>query len=154
MDILSMPQPESSSDIPSGPWVVTLENFLTDEECDRLIQLGAGEGYEISRDVGKKKFDGSYDGLANDRRTSTNAWCKDECFEDAVTQNVLRKIEEVTGVPDSNSEFLQLLRYEPGQCEYITDVAFLFCVRAYIRLCRPLNLITLYYRRHSLSNPP
>ena len=32
----------------SGPWIVTLEDFLTAEECDKLISLGAGRGYERS----------------------------------------------------------------------------------------------------------
>lgn len=112
--IHSMPVP-TSEDIPAGPWVVTLENFLTDEECDRLIELGGEQGYDISKDVGPKKFDGSFEGYANNRRTSTNAWCEDECFNDTMTQSVLGKIENATGVPDDNSEYLQLLRYEVGQ---------------------------------------
>jgi len=31
-----------------GPWVVTLDNFLSDDECDHLIQLGKLSGYEAS----------------------------------------------------------------------------------------------------------
>ena len=38
-----------------GPWIVLLENFLTDEEADRLIELGTKKGYERSADVGKEK---------------------------------------------------------------------------------------------------
>ena len=112
--IHSMPQP-TLPNVQEGPWVVTLENFLTDIECETLIALGAVEGYKISQDVGKKKFDGTYEGLINKYRTSTNAWCKDACFDDTVTQQVLQKIEHVTGIPDQNSEYLQLLRYEVGQ---------------------------------------
>jgi len=48
-------------------------------------------------------------------RTSTNAWCLDECFKDETTQRVLKKMEFVTNVPDTNTEYLQLLRYEIGQ---------------------------------------
>lgn len=123
--IHSMPNPpqqsldasetKSNATIRDGPWVVTLENFLSDEECDRLIHLGGQMGYEISKDVGPQKFDGSFEGYANERRTSTNAWCKDECFNDTLTQAVLQRIENVTGVPDVNSEYLQLLKYEVGQ---------------------------------------
>jgi prolyl 4-hydroxylase len=36
------------------PWVVMLENVATEEECERMIQLGADRGYERSKDVGKK----------------------------------------------------------------------------------------------------
>jgi prolyl 4-hydroxylase len=128
--ILSMPNPprrktddtttthdhdHDDDEIKDGPWVVTLENFLTDEECDTLINLGAVEGYKVSQDVGKRKFDGTYEGHINSGRTSTNAWCLKECFHDPVTQRVLNKIVNVTGVPDENSEYLQLLKYEVGQ---------------------------------------
>jgi len=107
-----MPDPPSE-EIKYGPWVVTLDTFLTDEECDLLIQLGGEEGYEISMDVGAKKFDGSFEGYKNNRRTSTNAWCKEGCAEKA--SSVLQKIENVTGIPDANSEYLQLLQYNVGQ---------------------------------------
>ena len=113
--IHSMPHPPKSSTIKAGPWVVTLENFLTDEECQTLIDLGGVEGYQSSQDVGKRKFDGSYDGNINKGRTSTNAWCQKDCFHNSTTQQVLQKIEHLTGIPDENSEFLQLLKYEVGQ---------------------------------------
>lgn len=47
---LSMPHNSivQQDDAVDGPWVVALENFLTDEECDRLIQLGTEKGYELS----------------------------------------------------------------------------------------------------------
>jgi prolyl 4-hydroxylase len=37
-----------------GPWVVTLDDFVTEEECNVLINHGAVEGYEISEDVGEQ----------------------------------------------------------------------------------------------------
>ena len=36
------------------PWIVTLENVATEEECKQMIQLGANRGYERSKDVGAK----------------------------------------------------------------------------------------------------
>jgi prolyl 4-hydroxylase len=98
-----------------APWVVVLDKFLTDEECETLIRLGGEQGYEISKDVGNQKFDGTYDSYENSGRTSTNAWCLNACYDDAVTQRILQKIENLTGIPDQNSEYLQLLRYEPEQ---------------------------------------
>ena len=44
-----------------GPWMVVFENAITDEEADRLIELGGVEGYERSADVGRRLADGSYD---------------------------------------------------------------------------------------------
>ena len=99
-------EPTIHSSPPDGPWVVTLEKFLTDEECDRLIYLGGEEGYEISKDVGAKIFDGTYDGVTSEGRTSTNAWCTGKCYNDTLTQSVLSKIENITGVPETNSEYL------------------------------------------------
>lgn len=103
-------QPEND-----GPWVVTLENFVSDDECDRLIQLGNEMGYERSADTGKRKFDGSHEKSINNGRTSTNTFCFNECESDPATQAVTNRIEQLTGVPSKNYEFLQLLRYEPGQ---------------------------------------
>ena len=98
------------------PWVVTFENFLTDEECDRLITLGYQEGYERSKDVGGKKEDGSFDGVESINRTSENAWCsKESCLSDPLTKTISKRIAEVTGIPEQNSEYFQILRYEEDQ---------------------------------------
>lgn len=106
-----------------GAWLITLDNFLSNAECDRLIQLGHGIGYErssgasISTAGGNKPlvFDGSYKAFENQTRTSTTAWCKDECHQDPVADAVQNRIELLTGIPDTNSEYLQLLRYEATQ---------------------------------------
>jgi prolyl 4-hydroxylase len=120
--IHSMPKSEMevsdtsvNDDIKDGPWVVTLDNFLTDDECDRLIGLGRDRGYERSADVGAQKFDGTFDSFQNDGRTSHNTWCQDACYDDPTTKSVLNKIENLTGIPDPNSEYLQLLQYDVGQ---------------------------------------
>jgi len=83
---------------PSGPWIVTLDDFLTPAECQRLIYLGGQRGYERSKDVGKEKFDGTYDSVESKSRTSSNAWCVEECYEDDATMNVLLRIQNLTGV--------------------------------------------------------
>jgi prolyl 4-hydroxylase len=98
-----------------GPWVITLDGFLSPAECERLIQLGHDIGYTRSEDVGARKFDGTYNAMVSKDRTSTTAWCVDECFEDPVTLAVRERIEGLTGIPDVNSEYLQLLRYEETQ---------------------------------------
>lgn len=50
-----------TADYQIGPWMVVFDNAITDEEADRLIELGGIEGYERSADVGKKLADGTYD---------------------------------------------------------------------------------------------
>ena len=48
-----------SSPATDGPWVITMENMLSEDEAERLIEFGAVEGYERSTDVGKMKADGT-----------------------------------------------------------------------------------------------
>ncbi len=102
------------------PWAITFENFVTDEECDHLIQLGYKEEYKRSKDVGRKQADGSYDAHESTSRTSENAWCSNKnknwkCREDPIVQRVMDRISNVTGVPTPNFEDFQMLKYEEGQ---------------------------------------
>ena len=112
--ILSGPG-SGSNDDDDGPWVVTIPDFLSDTECDHLVQLGHNEGYQRSADVGDIKKDGTYDALVNEGRTSTNAWCQHSCYQDPIAQQIIGRIAELTNTPETNSEHLQILRYEPGQ---------------------------------------
>lgn len=98
-----------------GSWVVSFQNFLTAAETDKLIEFGFEEGYERSTDVGEEKFDGTYEAVKSEGRTSTNAWCQGKCNDDEVTRGIWSRIEEVTGISEKNSEHFQILRYEPGQ---------------------------------------
>jgi prolyl 4-hydroxylase len=100
---------------PNGPWVLTVENFLNDEECKGLIDLGTERGYEKSMDLGAMKPDGTFSDYDSGQRTSSNTWCLDECYTDERTKSVLARIEKLTGVPDAYQEYLQLLHYGDGQ---------------------------------------
>lgn len=95
---------------PEGPWVITLDDVATPEECERMIELGRIKGYERSKDVGEKKFDGTFEAVESKDRTSTNAWCVEECHEDPTSQSVIRKVENITGISDINSEYWQVRR--------------------------------------------
>jgi prolyl 4-hydroxylase len=108
-------QPVVVSKPPEGPWMIMLENAISDGEAEKMIQLGGQLGYERSADVGKRKEDGTYTDKVNSGRTSTNAWCMKDCTEDPVAQRVMERIENITGIPETNSENLQLLRYEHEQ---------------------------------------
>jgi len=105
----------SALDYQVGPWIITLDNFLDDEECDHLIELGAVEGYERSmlEEESYLPEDQVREEKASEDayRTSSNSWCREECFRDPVARRVMDKIENVTGVPETYSEYLQLLKY-------------------------------------------
>jgi len=106
----------AGGDAIDGPWIVTLENFISDIEADALIAAGAKKGYERSQDVGAELPDGSHEDEVNDGRTSENAWCDERiCESNPIIMPVLNRIAEVTLTHVDNHEDLQLLRYEPGQ---------------------------------------
>lgn len=60
-----------SSPATGGPWVITMDDIVTAEEAERLIELGAKEGYVRSSDVGKMNADGTHEKDVNSGRTST-----------------------------------------------------------------------------------
>jgi prolyl 4-hydroxylase len=89
-----------------SPWLVSLENFLTDEEADYLIEVGKRQQYQLSE---QRK-----DSLGT--RTSYSAWCRRDCWkDDATVSSVVDRIAKVTKVETKQLSNLQLLRYEEGQ---------------------------------------
>lgn len=105
------------------PWIVTIDDFLTDEECRTLIELGQKQGYQRSVNiVGNNNANNNnaaqatkdYQHSKDDGRTSSNAWCVDDCYRHPITTGIIEKIENLTGIPDTHNEYLQLLKYEEG----------------------------------------
>lgn len=121
IEVLSRPDYAEGDDVETssyqlGPWVLTLDNFLSPEEAEALVNLGAEIGYERSTDVGELEADGSMERVVSEWRTSTNAWCNtDKCNEDSVALSIYDRIQNLTQIPSANSEPFQMLRYEPGQ---------------------------------------
>jgi len=119
------PKPDDNGVIPinrkldgeESPWVITFDNFLTDEECDHLIQLGYQNEYKRSTDVGKRQVDGTYSNHQSTTRTSENSWCstKSGCRADPIVERVMKRLETMTGVPTENYEDFQMLKYQTGQ---------------------------------------
>jgi prolyl 4-hydroxylase len=99
------------------PWVITFENFMTDEECEGMIQLGYKYEYKRSEDVGAKKFDGTFGSVKSEGRTSKNAWCSEHhgCRLEALPQRIHARMSAVMHIPPDNSEDLQILKYEKGE---------------------------------------
>jgi prolyl 4-hydroxylase len=110
---LSRPSSATTSD---APYIVQLDNVLSAEECETMVQLGADQGYKNSTEVGKKtRFDGKRDSTLSERRTSQTTWCKSECEAHSVTQAVTQRLEALTGIGERHYEYFQLLKYEVGQ---------------------------------------
>jgi prolyl 4-hydroxylase len=104
-----------SSPETNGPWVITMENVVTEEEAIRLIELGAVEGYKRSGDVGALKPDGTFETAISSGRTSSNAWCQHECYKDGTAKTVMERLSNFTSIAGNHSEYLQLLQYEKSQ---------------------------------------
>ena len=88
-----------------GPWVVTLENFISAIEITALKDWGSKLGYERSQ-AGDQIID---------VRTSSHAWCINQCYVDPVVSALRSRIHDITQIPEVNSEYLQLLKYTEGQ---------------------------------------
>lgn len=99
------------------PWVITLDDFVTPDECAALIQLGHDHVYARSEDVGAIKFDGTHGSVRSERRTSENAWCSTltGCRDQDVPARLHDRMSAVMGIPADHSEDLQMLKYEVGQ---------------------------------------
>mmetsp|Transcript_2735 Transcript_2735/g.3990 ORF Transcript_2735/g.3990 Transcript_2735/m.3990 type:complete len:280 (+) Transcript_2735:322-1161(+) len=106
----------TTTDTIDGPWVITLDNFLSEEECQHLIHLGGDLGY-VRSEGGTDSFDedGRYISSVSSHRTSYQTWCLDDCYDDPITQGVTKRIEEITGITEPHFEYLQLLKYDQGQ---------------------------------------
>lgn len=104
-----------NADYQLGLWLVVFDNILNEQEAKRLIDLGEQRNMSRSADVGDLQEDGTYGESISESRTSTNAWCEEECYNDTIAQQVAERMEHITGIPEENAEHFQLLRYEPGQ---------------------------------------
>ena len=90
---------------PNAPWVLTLENFVSDEEADAFVS-GCSNHFDRS--------------LAGDQlspvRTSYQCWCsQNECERHPLTQAVAQRISNLTRAPVRYMEPFQVVRYEVGQ---------------------------------------
>ena len=92
-----------------------MENLIQPDECDRLMEIGDEMGFERSKGMAKIHPDGTPVHAVSDSRTSTQNWCRDECSADPKSRQVIDRLTDYTGINKMNSEYLQLLHYEPGQ---------------------------------------
>jgi prolyl 4-hydroxylase len=138
VNILSRPRVNETTTtteiIPDGPWVIVLDDFLTTEECETMIQLGHncsddnGLGFQRSVDQSPDlQLAGNLQSVVTQHRTSSTAWCtNDACANHIVTQRIVQKMEHLTNISHQNYEYLQLLQYTVGQSygyhhDYTTD---------------------------------
>lgn len=117
VNVYSRPSINNITDEMSQPWLVTIDKFLTPEECNDMIHIGYQYHYERSKDVGDVNFDRPSKAVLSAACTSENSWCSSlhKCRDDPFIQNIHFKIESLTGISANNSEDFQILKYEVGQ---------------------------------------
>lgn len=88
---------------------------MSSEECDDFLALLNPESYERSSNVGGMDERGRFLASKDVSRTSENAWCDKECAAHPLAKRIAARIEEITGIPENSSEYLQVLRYRVGE---------------------------------------
>jgi hypothetical protein len=97
------------------PWLIVFDSFLDETEVAELRSVFEARKLERSSNVGRMNALGRYEKSVDSSRTSENAWCDGECAHIPSVSRISQRIGNATGCPEMHSEFLQLLRYEPGQ---------------------------------------
>ena len=97
----------------SSPYVVVIEDFLSNDEIRTLINTV--KGWQRSTDSGEINKLGQSGSKLSEGRTSSTSWCDGDCESSSYVQNLYKKIEELINIPRSHFESFQVLRYEIGQ---------------------------------------
>jgi prolyl 4-hydroxylase len=93
-----------------SPRVIFVQDFMTEEECDFLINtaLKSITRSEVVPHLGDKD-----QSTVSDIRTSSQAWVNRDSHP--IVANLYKRILTLVGFPDDSPEAMQILRYEVGQ---------------------------------------
>ena len=105
------------------PPIITIDDFLTDEECASIIEIGT-PGLEPSTGTGGYK-NGKFQRIKMESRTSHNSWLMNGLEHHQTVAAVDRRIANVTGLFEGNSEHYQVLRYAPPDQFYKSHSDFI-----------------------------
>jgi prolyl 4-hydroxylase len=95
--------------INTDPQIYTIDNFLSDEECEHFIN--------ISKDKFTQALvSGNNGGLLSTNRTGKNCWINHD--NDDITLKVAKRISELVDYPLENAESFQIIHYDKSQQYY------------------------------------
>jgi hypothetical protein len=89
------------------PPLVLIHNFLSESMCNDII------GTCLETDKMKESTVGSTQKMS-ETRTSSTVWLKDPECQDPL-RLIAEKVSMISGLPPTNMENLQVVKYEPGQ---------------------------------------
>ena len=96
----------TKSFISEDPLVYTINNFITNDECEHMI--------EISKDkIEPALVSGEKEGFISNGRTGKNCWIKHD--HDNITLNIAKKIANEVNIPLVNAESFQVIYYDKTQ---------------------------------------
>ena len=107
-EIISRPiaNPNPKFNEVDGPWIVVLNDFLSEEECEILMELADEEEYE--------PIEGYQDDEEEIYQSFGRRLCKGECSDADVVATIEERLEYITGVPRHHSELFEFVQYGEG----------------------------------------
>lgn len=131
----------SNATVDDAPWVVVLDNVLTQDECDTLSKQAHRLGFKQSGEIGNTtRFDGLKNSVRSERRTSSTTWCTGQCANHDVAKALHQRIEELTQIPQLNYENLQMLKYRENE-RYVRHHDYL---EHHLRRDSGVRMLTVY----------
>lgn len=100
------------------PWVLVFDRFMSAEEADGIVAVANrddGVHFTASQGTDGIDEDGSLIPTVSSYRTSKTYWCEDDCLNETSVKAVRERVERLTGIPDANHEYPQILKYEKAQ---------------------------------------
>jgi prolyl 4-hydroxylase len=92
--------------ISNDPTVYTIENFISDEDCDHLINISDGK-------IKQALVSGDKKGYVSTGRTGGNYWLMHNY--DEITMKVANNISKILQIPLENAEAFQIIHYNETQ---------------------------------------
>ena len=95
--------------INEDPLVYTVDNFISEEECDHFIKISSSHMKQALVSSNQK----GESGIVSNGRTGSNHWIKHD--NDNITFSVGNRIANYIGVPLNNAEQYQVIHYDVSQ---------------------------------------
>lgn len=98
----------------NGPWLLQLDNYLTDFHIKDFLLGGQTAGYHRAT---QKKADsmntvGETQNFVSSSRTGSNTWCIEECQGLQGVKSAFNKVSRLSGIPRNHFEMYEILKYE------------------------------------------
>lgn len=92
--------------INNSPEIFTIDNFITNDECEHFINISKNK-IQTAYVCGDKK------GIVSKGRTEKNCWISKD--NDSITKNIASKISKLVDIPIEQAESFQVIYYDINQ---------------------------------------